>query len=252
MTEHHLTGTLYGVGVGPGDPDLMTLKAARLIGAAPVVAYFRKAGRTGHARTIADGLIPPTAIEVPMDYPVTTEISIEDDAYAATLAPFYARMAEILAAHLRAGRDVVVLAEGDPFFYGSFMHLYTRLIGQCQIEVVPGVTGMAGAWTLSGEPITWGDDILTVLPGTLPLEALADHARRADALVIMKVGRNLDKIRQALAQAGRLHEAIYVERATMTGQHVERLAAREIKPAPYFSIVLVPGRGRRPLAQAVR
>ena len=239
-------GTLYGLGLGPGDPDLMTVRAHRLLRSATHVAYFRKAGRPGQARRIVDGLLPEGVVEHAMEYPVTTEIPVEDPAYNQALSAFYAECTAHLRALSDAGHDVVVLCEGDPFFYGSFMHLYTRLIETHPVQVVPAITGMSGAWTVTGQPITWGDDVLTVLMGTLPEARLARHMADSDALVVMKIGRHIDKVRRALATAGRLHEAWLVEFATMPGQKVVRLAQVEGRVTPYFSIVLVHGQGRRP------
>ena len=236
-------GKVICIGLGPGDPDLMSVKARRHLQSARVLAYFRKSGRMGEARRIADGLFPDSAEEWPMDYPVTTEIPLTDPAYAAMLAPFYDHWAARLAARAATG-DVVVLCEGDPFFYGSFMHLHSRLPAGL-VEVVPGISGMSGCWTALGQPITWGDDVLTVLPATLPQAELARRAADTDALVVMKIGRNLPKLRAALAEAGRLNAAWLVERGTMQGQHIRPLA--EVEGAvPYFSIVLIHGQGRRP------
>lgn len=240
------SGTLYGVGLGPGDPELVTLKAARVIASAPVIAHFRKRGRPGHARTIAASLIPATAREVAFEYPLTIEVDCHDDAYINPIREFYRDSAAALSRDLDDGRDVALLCEGDPFFYGSFLHMYDRLRGAYPVVVIPGVTGMSGCWTAAAAPITYGDDVLSVLPGTLAQDALAAQLKNADAAVIMKVGRNLDKIRAALADAGRLHDAIYVERGTMIGEKVTRLCELGDAPAPYFSIILVPGgRGRR-------
>jgi precorrin-2/cobalt-factor-2 C20-methyltransferase len=181
-----------------------------------------------------------------MEYPVTTEIPVDDPAYNQLLSAFYAECAAQLRALSDAGHDVVVLCEGDPFFYGSFMHLYTRLIETHPVQVVPAITGMSGAWTATGQPITWGDDVLTVLMGTLPEVRLARHMADSEALVVMKIGRHIDKVRRALTTAGRLQDAWLVEFATMPGQKVMRLAEAEGRVTPYFSIVLVHGQGRRP------
>ncbi len=239
-------GRLLGIGLGPGDPELVTLKAARLLAGSPVVAWFCKKGRRGHARTIADALMPVGCAELPLEYPVTTEIPVQHPDYAACLAPFYAAAAAALADHLAAGRDVALLCEGDPLFYGSFMHLYVRLHPRFPATVVPGVSGMSGCWTAAGLPITWGDDVLSVLPATLPFAALRDRLRASDASVVMKVGGNLAKVRAAVAAAGRADEAVYVERGTMAGERVMPLAAAPGDRAPYFSLVLIPGHGRRP------
>lgn len=240
------SGTLFGVGLGPGDPELMTLKAARVFSSAPVVAHFRKAGRAGHARTIADSHIRADVIEAAFEYPVTTEIAFREDGYVSAIRDFYAASAASIVEHLHDGRDVALLCEGDPFFYGSFLHMYDRIKAAHPVMVIPGITGMSGCWTAAKAPITYGDDVLTVLPGTLDQDALAKHLRDADAAVIMKVGHNLDKIKAALMDAGRYDDAIYVERGTMPGERVARLAELGECAVPYFSIILLPGgRGRR-------
>ena len=239
-------GTIFGLGLGPGEPDLMTVRADRLLRQARHVAYFRKAGKPGQARQIVAGMLAEDVVEFPMEYPVTTEIPLDDPAYNDALGPFYADCARHLRALSDQGCDVVVLCEGDPFFYGSFMHLYTRLRETNPVQVVPAITGMSGAWTATGQPITWGDDVLTVLMGTLPEAELARHMADTDALVVMKIGRNIDKVRRALETAGRMDRAWLVEYATMPGQKVMRLAEVEGRVTPYFSIVLVHGQGRRP------
>jgi precorrin-2/cobalt-factor-2 C20-methyltransferase len=165
--------------------------------------------------------------------------------YRETLAAFYATCADRLRGLAETGEDVVVLCEGDPFFYGSFMHLHARLAGVVPVRVVPGITGMSGAWTATGLPVTWGDDVLTVLPGTLPEEELARRMDGSDAVVVMKLGRTLDRVRRALRAAGRDDAAWLVECATMPGERVTRLS--EAKGAvPYFSLIVVHGQGRRP------
>lgn len=239
------TGTIYGVGLGPGCQDLMSVRADRLIRRATHVAYFRKKGRSGHARSIVEGMLRDDVIELPLEYPVTTEIPFDDPRYNALLAAFYERSVAQLIELADAGLDVVVLCEGDPFFYGSFMHLYSRLRDRVAVSVVPGITGMSAAWTATGQPVTWGDDILTVLMGTLPEATLAEHIADTDALVVMKIGRNLAKLRRALALAGREDEAWLIEYAAMPEQRVMPL--REAgDTAPYFSILLIHGNGRRP------
>jgi precorrin-2/cobalt-factor-2 C20-methyltransferase len=240
------SGTLYGVGLGPGDPELLTLKAARVLRDAPVIAHFRKKGRPGHARTIAALYMDATTIEAAFEYPVTMEIDFRDGAYVDAIRDFYVESANAIMQHLAAGRDVALLCEGDPFFYGSFLHMYDRIRSSYPVKIIPGITGMSGCWTAAAAPITYGDDVLTVLPGTLDGGALAAHLKSADAAVIMKVGRNLGKIKQALSEAGRFADAIYVERGTMQGERVGPLAELRDGAVPYFSIVLLPGgRGRR-------
>ena len=184
-------------------------------------------------------MLRPDAFEIAMEYPVTTEIPLADPAYAAALSAFYAEVTDRLLDVANGGRDVVVLCEGDPFFYGSFMHLYTRLKDRVPVQVVPAITGMSAAWTATGIPVTWGDDVLCVLLGTMPEAELARRMADADAVVVMKVGRNLSKVRAALAAAGRLDRAWLVECASMAGQRVVPLAEAGDRTVPYFSICLL-------------
>ncbi len=233
-------GRIICVGLGPGDPELMSLRAHRLVREAQHVAYFRKAGRAGQARRIVEGLLRPGCAEYPMEYPVTTELPFNSPDYIDQLTAFYDDWAERLSA-LAQDEEVVVLCEGDPFFYGSFMHLHVRLRGRVALEVVPGITGMSGCWTATGTPITWSDDVLTVLTGILPEAELTRRMRDSDALVVMKTGRNLPKIRRALSAAGRLEQAWLVAHGTSRQQRVLRLAEMEEADCPYFAIVLVHG-----------
>jgi len=237
-------GRIICCGLGPGDPDLMSVRANREIRAATQIAYFRKKGRPGQARRIVEGILPRDVSEYPMEYPVTTELAFDSDEYARLLAGFYDEWADRLEELSRA-ENVIVLCEGDPFFYGSFMHLYSRLQGRAEVDVVAGIPGMAGCWNVVGQPIALGDDVMTVLVGTLPEDELHRRVNNEDALVIMKTGRNLAKIRRALQAAGRLDEAWLIERGTMPGERVARLKEIEPTDCPYFAIVLVHGRGRR-------
>ncbi len=246
MTNSQSCGRLFGIGVGPGDPELMTVRAVRLVQTSPVVSFFAKAGHRGNARTIVDRWMTGDAIELPLHYPMTTEHAFDSPLYVAALSAFYQDAVARIAHHLDAGRDVALLSEGDPLFYGSFMHLYIRLRSRYSVTVVPGVTGMGGCWSVAGEPMTWGDDTLTVLPGTLPLDSLIARLRGTDAAVIMKIGRNLGKVRIAVHEAGLMARAIYVERGTMDAEVVMKLADKADGKAPYFSLILVPGQGRRP------
>lgn len=237
-------GKVICVGLGPGDAELMSVKAHRLISTAQHVAYFRKPGRRGQARTIVEGILSSQVTEHAMEYPITTEIHFSDPEYNRQLSAFYAEWAARLTA-LAATEDVIVLCEGDPFFYGSFMHLHSRLQGRAETEIVPGITGMSGCWTATGLPITWGDDVMTVLMATLSEEELTARAANTDALVVMKIGRNLDKLKRALGSAGRLDQAWLVERGTMCDQTVQKLTDAPAE-VPYFSIAIVHGQGRRP------
>jgi precorrin-2/cobalt-factor-2 C20-methyltransferase len=231
-------------GLGPGDPDLISVRADRAVRGAAQIAYFRKSGRQGQARQIVAGMLAPGVAEFAMEYPVTTELPFDSPAYVAALSAFYDLWADRLAA---LPGEVVVLCEGDPFFYGSFMHLYERLKHRAEVTVIPGIPGMVGCWNRTG-PMTWGDDVLTVLMGTLPEDELVRHMQGAHALAIMKTGRNLPRVKAALARAGRLADAVLVEKGTMPGQRIAPLAEVDAADCPYFAIVLVPGHGRRPEA----
>jgi precorrin-2/cobalt-factor-2 C20-methyltransferase len=231
--------------MGPGDPELITVKGARILKSARMVAHFRKRGSAGHAWTIAKPYLGVSVQELALEYPITTEIPFSEEGYIGPLSRFYAAASDSLRLLLEESQDVALLCEGDPFFYGSFLHMYERLRSRVPIVAVPGVTGMSGCWTAAGVPIALGDDVLTVLPGTLGCEALAAKLRATAAAVIMKVGTNLAKIREALEMSGRLHEAVLVERGTMSGERIVPLS-EAMTAAPYFSIVLVPGcKGRR-------
>lgn len=236
---------LYGVGLGPGDPELITRKAARLIAAADVVAYHSGTHGRSIARSIAAELLPATVIEEALVYPVTTQRSQHPGGYQGAMTQFYDESAERLAVHLRAGRSVVVLCEGDPLFYGSYMYLHDRLSPFFPAEVVPGVTSVSAAAAATGEPLVRHEDVLTILPGTLPAPELARRLADTQGAAIMKLGRTFPAVRDALAQAGRLDDAWYVERASTAGEKVLRVADVDAAAVPYFSIVVVPGRDRR-------
>lgn len=241
-----MTGRLYGVGTGPGDPELLTLKAVRALEKADVVAHFAKRGNPSNARRVIETHVRPGWMELPLLYPVTTEIPKENKDYRDTITKFYEESANSVAFHLEQGRNVAILSEGDPLFYGSYMHLHVRLAHRFQTEVIPGVTAMSGCWSAAGLPIVQGDDVLSVLPGTMAEEELTRRLADTDAAVIMKVGRNLPKIRRALEAARRIGGAVYVERGTMANSTSMRLADKVDDEAPYFALVLVPGWEDRP------
>ena len=243
-----MSGRLYGVGVGPGDPELITMKAARLIASAGVIAYHAGVGRESNARRTAAGLLPDGVIEERLEYPVTTGTTGHPGGYAGALAAFYEASAARLAAHLDAGRDVVVLAEGDPLFYGSYMYMHDRLSSRYETEIVPGVPAFAASAAAAGSPLARQTDVLTVLPGTMPEPELARRLADTDAAVIMKLGRTFPAVRRALAAAGRLEHALYVERASMPSQRWLPVAEVDAETVPYFSLIVVAGdtrNGRR-------
>jgi precorrin-2/cobalt-factor-2 C20-methyltransferase len=240
------TGRLIGVGVGPGDPELLTVKAVRALAEADVLAHFAKAGNPSNARAIAERYFKPGAIELPLLYPVTTEVARGEPGYDDAIRDFYESAALSVAHHLDQGRTVVVLSEGDPLFYGSYMHLHLRLNRRYPTEVIPGVTSLSGCWSAAGLPLAQGDDVLSVLPATLPEAELTRRLGESDAVAVIKLGRNLPKVRRALIGAHRLDGAVYVERGTMADAAVMPLAGKADDAAPYFAVVLVPGWAGRP------
>ncbi|MFF2042105.1 precorrin-2 C(20)-methyltransferase [Kitasatospora sp. NPDC058170] len=243
MTENQeRTGRLYGVGLGPGDPSLVTVRAAELIGKADVVAYHSARHGRSIARSIAERYLAGGQIEEKLVYPITVETTDHPGGYRGALDDFYEEAAARLAAHLDAGRDVVVLAEGDPLFYGSYQHMHKRLAHRYPTEVVPGVTSVSAAAARLGQPLTEAEETLTVIPGTLPEEELTARIASADSAVIMKLGRTFPAVRRALERAGRLADAQYVERAFMEGERVVPLASVEAGTVPYFSVVVLPSK----------
>ncbi|WP_328460835.1 precorrin-2 C(20)-methyltransferase [Actinoplanes sp. NBC_00393] len=233
-------GRLFGVGLGPGDPELVTVKAARLIGSADVVAYHAARHGRSNARAIAAGFLHDGQIEEPLIYPVTTENTDHPGGYQGAIDEFYAESAARLAAHLDAGRDVVVLAEGDPFFYGSYMHMHKRLADRYETTVVPGVTSVSAASAVLGRPLMERDEVLTVLPGTLSTDELATRLAGTDSAAVMKLGRTFEGVREALDRAGRIDDAWYVERATTDRERSAPLREVDPESVPYFSLALLP------------
>jgi precorrin-2 C20-methyltransferase/precorrin-3B C17-methyltransferase len=235
-------GVLYGVGLGPGDPELVTVKAARIIGAADVVAYHSARHGRSVARSIAEPYLRGDQIEEQLVYPVTTETTAHPGGYEGAIEEFYSRAAGRLIAHLAAGRDVVLLAEGDPLFYSSYMHMHKRISGRFATVIVPGITSVSAASAALSMPLVEGNDVLTVLPGTLGADELTRRLRGTDAAAIMKISRSYDGVRHALKESGRLERAHYVERASGGARQVID-SAGDVDPAsvPYMSLVMVPG-----------
>ncbi|MFG3113316.1 precorrin-2 C(20)-methyltransferase [Streptomyces sp. NPDC048197] len=236
------TGRLYGVGLGPGDPSLMTVRAVDVIAEADVIAYHSARHGRSIARSIAARHLRADHIEEALVYPVTTESTDHPGGYRGALDEFYEEAAERLAAHLDAGRTVAVISEGDPLFYGSYQHMHKRLAHRYPTEVIPGVTSISAAAARLGKPLAEADEVLTILPGTLPEEELTARLASTDTAVVMKLGRTFPTVRRAMERAGRLPEAHYVERATMPGERTADLAAIDSDTVPYFSVTVVPSR----------
>ena len=229
-------GRLYGIGVGPGDPELLTLKALRLLQSVPVVAYQSAENRKSIARGIVSQYLTGKQIEVLFHLPRAL------DPVAAK--SIYDQEAQPIADHLAAGRDVAVLCEGDPFFYGSFMYLFTRLSEQYATEVVPGVSSLMACPVALGVPFTYYTDVLTVLPAPLPAEMLTSQLLATDAAAIIKLGRHFNKVRDILHQLGMASRALYIERATMADQRIVPIDCVDPAEVPYFAMIIVPTKMR--------
>ena len=226
-----MTGSLFGLGVGPGDPDLITLKALKILEQTPVIAYPAPEVGASMARAIAAPHIPVGRIEIPMRIPMTPGKFPAHSVY-----DYYAKEIET---YLEKGRDVAVICEGDPFLYGSFMYLFTRLSERFSAEVVPGVSSLGACAAVAGLPLVSRNQVLTVLPGPLSVEELERHIKLSPAVAIMKVGRHLEKIRSVLERLNILDYAQYIERATMSNQQIMPLRDVGESEAPYFSMILV-------------
>ncbi|MFE5615407.1 precorrin-2 C(20)-methyltransferase [Streptomyces sp. NPDC056470] len=235
-------GKLYGVGLGPGDPNLMTLAAVKAIASADVIAYHSARHGRSIARSIAAEHIREDHVEERLMYPLTVETTDHPGGYRGALDDFYEEAAARLAAHLDAGRTVAVLAEGDPLFYGSYQHMHKRLADRYDTTVIPGVTSVSAAAARLGEPLCEAEEVLTIIPGTLPEDELTARLAGTDSAVVMKLGRTFPTVRRALERAGRLEDARYVERAFMAGERTEVLSEVDAETVPYFSVAVLPSR----------
>jgi len=226
-----MTATLYGLGVGPGDPELMTLKAHRILCAAKIIAYPAPDTGPSFAREIVTGYIREDATEIPIIIPMRMQRFPAQE--------IYDEAATTIAHHLDHGEDVAVLCEGDPFFYGSFMYLYARLNAQYRVEIVPGVSSLMACAAEFGRPLAARNDVLTIIPAPLAAGQIKQQLETTDAAAIIKIGRHYDKIYSILDELGLLERAGYVERASLPNQKIARLSQTNIVKAPYFSMILV-------------
>jgi precorrin-2/cobalt-factor-2 C20-methyltransferase len=238
-------GTVFGVGVGPGDPELVTVKAARLLGSARTVAFFSKRGKISNAWLAAERYLHPEAEQLPLIYPYTVELAASHPRYIGALAAFYSEAAGQIVERLRAGRDVAVLCEGDPLFYGSYLHLHQRLQSEHRCVVVPGITSFAGCAARAGIPLVHTDRVFCIVPGTLPEGELEARLQTGDPTAIIKLGRNFGKVKGVLERLGRAAAATYVERGTTASERIVPLAEQTGDTSIYFSLILVPALERR-------
>ncbi len=228
-------GTLYGLGVGPGDPELITLKAQRILRTVSVIAWPAPLEGESMARSIAAPHLPGGQTEIPIRMPMVADRFPAENVYD--------KAADEIGAHLTEGRDVAVLCEGDPFVYGSFMYLFARIAGRFPVHVVPGVSSLTAGAAALGMPLAARNDVLVVLPAPLAEDELERRLADADAAVIIKVGRHMEKLRRVLDRLGLTDSARYIEHATMESQTIRDFAEMDGADAPYFSLVLVHRRG---------
>jgi precorrin-2/cobalt-factor-2 C20-methyltransferase len=233
-------GALYGVGVGPGDPELITVKAVNTMNMARVVAFFAKRGKLGNAHAAAKHLIHAEAELLPLIYPYTVELSPRHPSYIAAMRAFYDESARRVAERLDAGLDVAVLCEGDPMFYGSYMYLHDRLADDYRSTVIPGITSFAGCAAGAGMALVSTDRVFSIVPGTLPERDLEQKLQSADAVAIIKLGSNFGKVRRVLERLGRLEHATYFEHGTTEREVVMPLAQKTGERSLYFSLIIVP------------
>lgn len=226
-----MSGTLYGIGVGPGDPELLTLKGHRILTNVPVIAYPAPDSGTSFARAIVAQHLRTDQLEIPIVIPMKIERFPAKDVYN--------QCTKDISFQLNLGKDVAVLCEGDPFFYGSFMYLYERLAGDHTCEVVPGVSSMMASSAVVGRPLAARNDVLTVVPAPLGDAAIIDRLETSDAICLIKIGRHLERVRAIIKDAGLLDQAIYLERITLEHQKIYRLGELVANTAPYFSMILI-------------
>ncbi|MBE9030211.1 precorrin-2 C(20)-methyltransferase [filamentous cyanobacterium LEGE 11480] len=230
MTETKM-GTLYGIGLGPGDPELLTLKGYRILQSVPIVAYPKSPDGRCISRSIVADYLKPEQTEIGMDFPFKLAESSQ---------PKYDYWAGVLAEHLAAGQDIAVLCEGDPFFFGTFMYLFNRLSPQFPTEIIPGVSSVMASASMLRTPLTYRNDVFTVLSGILPAEKLTKQLQHTDAAVVMKLGRNFEKVRNVLKDVGLIDRALFVERATTDRQRIVPILEVDPAEVPYFSIIVIP------------
>jgi len=226
-------GKLYGLGIGPGDPELLTLKAHRILTTVPVIAYPTLESGKVLARAIVADFIGPNQIEIPMPLPFSVERSSQ---------PHYDLAAENIAEHLNLGRDVAVLCVGDPMLYGTFMYIFNRLCDRFSIEVVPGISSVMASAAMLGVPITYRNDVFSIMPATLEAEILRDRLVFIDAAAIIKLGRHFAKVRDILDELGLLERALYIERATLPNQQIIPITEVDPEAATYWSLILIPSK----------
>jgi precorrin-2/cobalt-factor-2 C20-methyltransferase len=230
-------GRLYGLGIGPGDPDLLTLKAHRILISVPIIAYPTQSNGKSLARSIVAEFLRPAQTEIPILLPFD---------HAQSAQPYYDQSAENIAQYLEAGQDVAILCEGDPMLYGTFMYLFDRLSSRFDTEVIPGISSTLASAASLGTPLVYRNDVLSIIPAPLDQETLRDRLAAADAAIIIKLGRHFAKVRNILAELGLLSQALYIERATLPNQQTYPIIEVDPAQVPYWALIVVPSQTQPP------
>lgn len=233
-------GRLFGLGVGPGDPELVTVKAVKCLEQSDVIAYPTATGTKSNAKASVAPYIKPTHQLLPLTYPVTAGPVADSAAYQPLLTRFYDETSEEIAKLLEAGKNVSIICAGDPFVFGSYMYWHARLSERFETLVVPGISSILAAPVQLGMPLCHREDIVSIIPATLSEEELVTQLKNCGSAVIMKLGRTFEKVARALEQAGIMENAYYVERATWEKERI--LKVRDVKPqdVTYFSVIVIP------------
>lgn len=234
-------GKIYGVGVGPGDPELITIKGLKAIESADIIAFHQAKGKKSNALTIAERWISQEQHLLPLIYPITTGTPPENSSYDNILAKFYHDITAELAQYLEQGKTITILAEGDPLFYSSFMYIHDRLAHRFETKIIPGITSISGASSALATPLCYRNETFTVLSAVLDEDALQQRLRQSGAFAIMKLGRNIDKVIKILKDLQLFDKALYIERATMIDEKIRPLTELTNHCTPYFSLILIPG-----------
>jgi precorrin-2/cobalt-factor-2 C20-methyltransferase len=222
---------IWGLGIGPGDPDLITLKAHKILQLVDVIAYPELVDGESLVRAIAAPHISGVQEEIVISTPMVVERYPAQNVYD--------KAALTIGAAVEAGKSVAILCEGDPFFYGSFMYLFARLSEKYPVQVVPGVMSLSACSAELGLPLAARNDVVSVIPGPLDEKVLETQLLATNVAAIIKVGRHLGKIKRVLQKIGATENAHYIERATMKNQRIQPLSHVDDDSAPYFSMIIV-------------
>lgn len=233
-------GILYGIGVGPGDPELLTMKAVKAIGEADIIAYPTANGTKSNAKTTIEPYLKSTHQLMPLTYPVTAGPIADSAAYQQLMQTFYDQTAAELDRELATGKTVAIICAGDPFVFGSYMYWHARLAEKFETIVIPGISSILAAPVSLGMPLCHREDIVSIIPGTLSEAEISKALVGAGSAVIMKLGRTFEKVRRAVAAAGLTDNAYLVERATMSGERILPISMVNAAEVPYFSLVVIP------------